>query len=128
MEGFEHDAASVLANKLDEVVRNCWQTNHLFSPCIAVIGKRGLAKIPADLQPVFIAAARDASVHQREAAKIKGDEAFAALAKLGMTFFPMADSEREITRQLMREKLWVPFTQSNPVTGPVLAAIEASRS
>lgn len=128
VEGFEHDAASVLANKLDEVVRNCWQTNHLFSPCIAVIGKRGLAKIPADLQPVFIAAARDASVHQREAAKIKGDEAFAALAKLGMTFFPMADNERETTRQLMREKLWVPFTQSNPVTAPVLAAIEASRS
>lgn len=128
VEGFEHDAASVLANKLDEVVRNCWQTDHLFSSCIAVIGKRGLAKIPADLQPVFIAAARDASIHQREAAKIKGIEAFTALAKLGMTFFPMADSERETTRQLMREKLWVPFTQRNPVTGPVLAAIEASRS
>lgn len=127
VEGFEHDAASVLANKLDEVVRNSWQTNHLFSPCIAVIGKRGLAKIPADLQPAFIAAARDASIHQREAAKIKGAEAIAALTKGGMTFFPMSDAERENTRQLMREKLWVPFTQTNPVTAPVLAAIDAAR-
>ena len=127
VEGFEHDAASVLANKLDEVVRNSWQTNHLFSPCIAVIGKRGLAKIPADLQPAFIAAARDASIHQREAAKIKGAEAIAALTKGGMTFFPMSDAERESTRQLMREKLWVPFTQTNPVTAPVLAAIDAAR-
>lgn len=127
VEGFEHDAASVLANKLDEVVRNSWQTNHLFSPCIAVIGKRGLAKIPADLQPAFIAAARDASVYQREAAKIKGAEAIAALTKAGMTFFPMADTEREGMRQLMREKLWVPFTQTNPVTAPVLAAIDSAR-
>jgi len=127
VEGFEHDAASVLANKLDEVVRNSWQTNHLFSPCIAVIGKRGLAKIPADLQPAFMAAARDASIHQREAAKIKGAEAIAALTKGGMTFFPMSDAERENTRQLMREKLWVPFTQTNPVTAPVLAAIDAAR-
>ena len=127
VEGFEHDAASVLANKLDEVVRNSWQTNHLFSPCIAVIGKRGLAKIPADMQPAFIAAARDASIHQREAAKIKGAEAIAALTKGGMTFFPMSDAERDATRQLMREKLWVPFTQANPVTAPVLAAIDAAR-
>jgi TRAP-type C4-dicarboxylate transport system substrate-binding protein len=92
-----------------------------------VIGKRGLAKIPADLQPAFIAAARDASIHQREAAKIKGAEAIAALTKGGMTFFPMSDVERENTRQLMREKLWVPFTQTNPVTAPVLAAIDAAR-
>ena len=127
VEGFEHDAASVLANKLDEVVRNSWQTNHLFSPCIAVIGKRGLAKIPADLQPVFIAAARDASVYQREAAKVKGAEALATLAKGGMTLYPMADAERAATRQLMRDKLWVPFTQSNPVTAPILAAIDAAR-
>lgn len=127
VEGFEHDAASVLANKLDEVVRNSWQTNHLFSPCIAVIGKRGLAKIPVDLQPVFIAAARDASVYQREVAKVKGAEALATLAKGGMTLYPMADAERAATRQLMRDKLWVPFTQSNPVTAPVLAAIDAAR-
>jgi TRAP-type C4-dicarboxylate transport system substrate-binding protein len=128
VEGFEHDAASVLANKLAEVVNHSWQTNHLFSPCIAVIGKRGLAKIPADQQATFLAAARDASLYQRQAADVKGVEAIATLGKLGMTFFPMADAERNSTRQLMREKLWVPFTQANPLTAPVLAAVDAARA
>lgn len=128
VEGFEHDAASVLANKLAEVVNNSWQTNHLFSPCIAVIGKRGLAKIPADRQATFVAAAHDASLYQRQAADRKGAEAIAALGKLGMTFYPMAENERASTRQLMREKLWVPFTQTNPLTAPVLAAIDAARA
>src|SRR5471030_212244 len=127
VEGFEHDAASVLANKLDEVVRNSWQTNHLFSPCIAVIGKRGLAKIPADLHTAFVQAAHDASISQRQAAAVKGAEALQALAKGGMTFYPMVDAERDSTRKLMREKLWVPFTQSNPSMAPVLAAIDAAR-
>lgn len=127
VEGFEHDAASVLANKLDEVVRNSWQTNHLFSPCIAVVGKRGLAKIPADLQPAFLEAAKEASIHQRSAAAVKGAEAIAALAKGGMTMYPMADAERASVRTLMREKLWVPFTQTNPSMAPVLAAIDAAR-
>jgi tripartite ATP-independent transporter DctP family solute receptor len=127
VEGFEHDAASVLANKLDEVVRNSWQTNHLFSPCIAVVGKRGLAKIPADLQPAFLEAAKEASIHQRAAAAVKGAEAIAALTKGGMTLYPMADAERASVRSMMREKLWVPFTQTNPSMAPVLAAIDAAR-
>jgi len=28
----------------------------------------------------------------------------------------------------MREKLWVPFTQTYPVTAPVLAAIDKARA
>ncbi|AZD01934.1 TRAP transporter substrate-binding protein [Pseudomonas chlororaphis] len=128
VEGFEHDAASVLANKLDEVVSHSWQTDHLFSPCIAVIGKRGLAKIPADLQPVFMAAAREASVSQRRAAAIKGAEAIAALGKGGMTFFPMADAERASIRTLMRDKLWLPFTRTTPSMASVLGLIDAARA
>jgi TRAP-type C4-dicarboxylate transport system substrate-binding protein len=92
-----------------------------------VIGKRGLAKIPADLQQAFVQAAQEASVHQRTAAAVKGAEAIAALGKGGMTFFPMADAERESIRKVMREKLWVPFTQTNPSMAPVLAAIDAAR-
>jgi tripartite ATP-independent transporter DctP family solute receptor len=128
VEGFEHDAASVLANKLNEVVQNSWQTNHLFSPCITVIGKRGLAKIPADLHAPFLEAAREAALYQRHAASSKGAEALAALQKGGMTFYPMAPAERDSVRKEMREKLWVPFTKTNPVTAPVLAAIERTRA
>ncbi|MDB5831594.1 MAG: C4-dicarboxylate transporter substrate-binding protein [Caballeronia sp.] len=128
VEGFEHDAASVLSNKLNEVVQNSWQTNHLFSPCITVIGKRGLAKIPDAIKPQFLDAAREASLYQRQEAASKGADALGALKKAGMTFYPMADAERNNVRKLMRDKLWVPFTQSNPVTAPVLAAIDAARA
>ena len=31
VDGFEHDAATVLASKLNEVVSSCWLTEHLFS-------------------------------------------------------------------------------------------------
>ena len=51
VDGFEHDAATVLASKLDEVVKSCWLTEHLFSPMVVVIGKRGMDKIPAELRP-----------------------------------------------------------------------------
>ncbi|WP_020070556.1 TRAP transporter substrate-binding protein [Paraburkholderia caledonica] len=128
VEGFEHDAASVLSNKLNEVVQNSWQTNHLFSPCITVIGKRGLSKIPDAIKPQFCEAAHEASLYQRQAAATKGADAIASLKKAGMTFYPMADAERANIRKLMREKLWVPFTRSNPVTAPVLAAIDAARA
>jgi tripartite ATP-independent transporter DctP family solute receptor len=128
VEGFEHDAASVLANKLNEVVQNTWQTNHLFSPSITVIGKRGLSKIPDALKGPFLEAAREASVYQRQAAATKGADALAALKKQGMTFYPMADAERDAVRKEMRDKLWVPFAQTYPVTAPVLAAIDKARA
>ena len=41
VDGFEHDAATVLASKLNEVRKSCWLTEHLFSPMVVVIGKRG---------------------------------------------------------------------------------------
>jgi len=93
-----------------------------------VIGKRGLAKIPDAIKPQFLDAAREASLYQRQEAASKGADALGALKKAGMTFYPMTDAERNSVRKLMRDKLWVPFTQSNPVTAPVLAAIDAARA
>jgi tripartite ATP-independent transporter DctP family solute receptor len=128
VDGFEHDAASVLANKLNEVVSNSWQTNHLFSPCLTVIGKRGMSKIPDALKAPFKQAALEASHYQRQAAATKGVESLELLKKSGMTLYPMADGERDSVRKLMREKLWVPFTQQYPVTAPVLSAIDRART
>lgn len=128
VEGFELDAGTILANKLNETVSNSWQTNHLFSPCIAVMGKRTLAKIPKELQPLFIQAAHDASVQQRAIAASKGDEAMKALKDAGIKFFPMAQSERDSVINVMREKLWLPFASENPSIAPALTAIEAARA
>src|SRR5262245_55842319 len=47
VDGFEHDAATVLASKLNEVTKSCWMTEHLFSPMVVVISRRSQEKIPA---------------------------------------------------------------------------------
>jgi TRAP-type transport system periplasmic protein len=128
VDGFEHDAATVLSSKFNEVVSNCWLTNHLFSPSITAIGKRGLAKVPADLQPAFLKAAEEASQYQRQVAGSKGKEALAALGKAGIVFHPMDPAERQRIRQAMEDKLWPSVTSQYPVTKPMMDIINRSRA
>ncbi|WP_233233767.1 TRAP transporter substrate-binding protein [Bordetella sp. LUAb4] len=127
VDGFEHDAATVLSSKFNEVVSNCWLTNHLFSPSITAIGKRGLAKVPKDLLPAFHQAAKDADNFQRQAAGNKGKDALAALEKAGIAFHPMDPAERQSIRHTMETKLWPTVTAQYPVTKPMLDIINAQR-
>src|SRR2546422_1360584 len=72
VDGFEHDAGTVLASKLNEVVKHCWMTEHLFSPMVCIMGKRGLDRIPAALRPAFMQAATDSTVQLRKIGTEKG--------------------------------------------------------
>ena len=128
VDGFEHDAATVLSSKLNEVVKFCWLTEHLFSPMIVVIGKRGMDKIPADLRPAVQKAAAEATTHQRELAAVKGGEAITELTKLGIVFTPMAKAERDSVRKEMEAKLWAGFAKDQPVTKPLFEAISKARA
>ena len=128
VDGFEHDAATVLASKLNEVVKSCWLTEHLFSPMVVVIGKRGMDKIPAGLRPAFMKAAADATARQRAVATDKGNQAIEALTKLGLTFYPMQKSERESVRKEMETRLWASFAKEHPETAPLFTAISAARA
>ena len=128
VDGFEHDAATVLSSKLNEVVKFCWLTEHLFSTMIVVIGKRGWDKIPADLRPAVQKAAAEATTHQRELAAVKGGEAIAELAKLGIVFTPMAKAERDSVRKEMETRLWAGFAKDQPVTKPLFEAISKARA
>lgn len=128
VDGFEHDAAIVLASKLNEVTKYCWLTEHLFSPMIVVLGKRGMDKIPTDLRPVFMKAVADATAKQRATATEKGAQAVAALTKLGMDFSPMAKTERDMVRKEMENRLWAAFAKEHPATAPLFAAIAAARA
>ena len=128
VDGFEHDAATVLASKLNEVVNSCWLTEHLFSPMVVVIGKRGLDKIPADVRPAFMKAVNDATVEQRRIASQKSAAAIDELKRKGMTFFPMAAGERSAVRATMQANLWAGFAKQYPVTAPLFAAIDAARA
>lgn len=128
VDGFEHDTASVLQYKFAEITKNCWLTEHLFSPMVAVIGKRGLDKVPADIRPAFLKAATDATAYERGLAAEKGKAATEELKRLGVGFTPMAKAEREQVRKEMEAKVWASFTKENPATKPLFDAIAAART
>jgi tripartite ATP-independent transporter DctP family solute receptor len=127
VDGFEHDASTVLATKLYEVTRHCFLTEHLFPPMVAVIGKRGLDKIPADMRPAFLQAAQEASLYQRAQAAEKWRAAFEELKKLGIAFHPMAKPERDALRKQMEAQLWPAFAIQYPATRPLFQAIAGAR-
>lgn len=127
VDGFEHDAATVLASKLNEVTKSCWLTEHLFSPMVVVIGKRSLDRIPADLRPAFMKAVADSTAQQRALAGEKGAGAIEELKRKGMTFFPMAAADRAAVRKEMEARLWADFAKQYPLTGPLFAAIGNAR-
>ncbi|BAN26977.1 TRAP transporter substrate-binding protein [Caballeronia insecticola] len=127
VDGFEHDCATVLASKYDEVVKSCWQTNHVFSPLVVVMGRRALAKIPENLRPAFQKAAQDATVKQRAVAIQTAASAEQELKKRGMTFFPMSQADRDTTRREMQSQLYASFAKQYPATAPLFTAIAAAR-
>jgi tripartite ATP-independent transporter DctP family solute receptor len=127
VDGYEHDAATVLASKLYEVSKHCWLTEHLFSPMIAVIGKRGLDRMPADIRPAVVQAAAEATQFERGQAVAKGRAAMEELKRLGITFHPMAKAERDSVRHAMQTQLWAAFAVQYPATKPLFDAISAAR-
>lgn len=127
VDGLEHDPATMLASKLDEVVKSCWQTHHVFSPVVVVMGKRAMDRIPANLRPAFQKAVNDATVQQRAIAAQKATQAEQDLKQRGMTFYPMAPGERDTVRRELQSQLYVSFAKQYPATAPLFPAIAAAR-
>jgi tripartite ATP-independent transporter DctP family solute receptor len=127
VDGFEHDSGTVLASKLNEVVKHCWMTEHLFSPMVCIMGKRGVDRIPAELRPAFMKAAADSTVQLRKTGTDKGLQGIEDLKKLGITFTPMAKNERDQVRKEMETRLWAGFAKQYPETAPLFTAISAAR-
>ncbi len=128
VDGFEHDAGTVLASKLNEVTKSCWLTEHLFGPMTVVASRRCLDKIPAELRPAFMKAVADSTVQQRAIAFDKATSAIEELKKKGMTFFAMAPTERNAVRKEMEAKLWADFGKQYASTAPLFAAVNAARA
>jgi TRAP-type transport system periplasmic protein len=128
VDGYEHDPATTLSAKLYEVIKSCWLTEHLFPPMIAVIGKRGLDKLPQTIRPAVAKAATDATAFQRAQAVDHGKRAIEELKKLGIAYHPMLKDEREQVRREMETKLWAAFAAQYPPTKPLFEAIAANRA
>ncbi|RQR40062.1 MULTISPECIES: TRAP transporter substrate-binding protein [unclassified Burkholderia] len=127
VDGLEHDPATVLASRFDEIVKSCWQSHHVFAAMTVVMGRRALERIPANLRPAFDRAVADATAQQRAIATQKAAQAEAALKQHGMTFHPMAEAERAALRQAMHDRLYVAFAKQYPATAPLFPAIAAAR-
>jgi len=94
-------------SKLNEVVKFCWLTEHLFSTMIVVIGKRGWDKIPADLRPAVQKAARGS---HHPSARTGGGKGRRSDCRIGpswaLSSTPMAKAERDSVRKEMETRLW----------------------
>lgn len=128
VEGFEHDAGTVLASKFFEVTKSCWQTEHLFSPMVVAIGRRSMDRIPASLRPAFLKAVQESTTQQRVIANDKAGAAIEELKKKGMTFFPMSPADRATVRREMQARLWADFAKQYPATAPLFDAIAKVRA
>ncbi|GAB2901138.1 TRAP transporter substrate-binding protein [Paralcaligenes sp. KSB-10] len=127
VDGMEHDAATVITSKLNEVVKSCWQTQHVFSPLVAVMGKRSLAKIPEALRPAFMKAVHDATEQQRPIAAQKSEQANQQLKQQGMTFFPMVQAEHDAVHRKLQDTAYTSFAKKYPVTAPLFAAVASAK-
>ncbi|MFM0156427.1 TRAP transporter substrate-binding protein [Paraburkholderia sediminicola] len=127
VDGLEHDAPTVLSSKFNDVTHSCWQTRHVFSPLVVVMGKRTLDKIPLNLRPAFLQAVKETSIKQNTIALGKASEAEQALAQRGMAFFPMAQAERDAIRRQLQDNLYQTFAKQYPVTAPLLSSITAAK-
>jgi len=127
VDGFEHDPGTVLAYKWSEVSRQCLLTRHMYSTMCAFIGKRGLAKIPADLRPAFMQAAKAATVSAREQAAATEDEAMTELKKKGIVFTEMNPAERTAISEKIAKTLHPEFIAKYPATQALFDQIAAAR-
>jgi TRAP-type C4-dicarboxylate transport system substrate-binding protein len=128
VEGFELDPGSTVDQKLYELTKYCYMSEHLFMPLCAFIGTPSLEKVPADVRPAFLKAAEAATASHRIEANQRAQAMVETLKGHGVTFTPMAADERKALVQQMESRLWRPFAEKYPASKPIFDAIAASRS
>lgn len=126
VDGFEHDPGTVLSYKWYEVSRHCLQTRHIYTPLLAYIGKRGLAKIPAALIPQFQQAAAAATAACRAEVPKVEEEAMTQLREKGLTFLEVKPDELQDLKRRMSEELYTAYLKQYPATAPLFEKIKAS--
>lgn len=126
VDGFEHDPGTVLAYKLFEVTKFGFLTRHVYTPMLAYIGKRGLAKIPADLTEPFKQAAAYATKTSRAEVKDVEAEAVADLKTKGITLTEAPADEIAALKAKMAETLYPAYRKQYPATEPLYAQVKAT--
>lgn len=124
IDGLEHDAPTILANKFYEVAKHIALTQHIYNPITAVISNQSLAKVPTHLHSAFMDAAKEATTYQRGLAVSTEQKAFATLKQNGVQVNTI---DRAVFKQDV-QPLWSQFTTKYPDTKPILDAILSAQS
>lgn len=86
LDGFEHSAAMIVANKFYEVGKNVALTRHLFGPLVLACSMREWSKFTPEEQKAITEAAIAARDVNRRDAPAKENAALAVMKEKGMTF------------------------------------------
>lgn len=125
VDGFEHDAPTVLAGKYFEAAKVLTLTKHIYNPYNPMISARSFdSKIPKNLQEGFLAAAAEATTYSRGLA-IKAEAQ--AMAKLKAQGVQIVEADRAGFRKDVMP-LWQQFTDKYPNMRPVVDAIRTSNA
>ena len=123
IEGVEHDAPSVLANKFYEVANFCALTQHIYNPILVAMNTGSFERIPSEYKAAVLKAAAEATAFERKQAAEAESKAFDELKKKGVTVTAV---DREYFAKAVRP-VWTAFAKQYPSVQPVMDAIEAVR-
>lgn len=84
IDGQENPIPVIYTSKLYEVQKHLALTRHVFSPAMLVVAKRVFDSLPEDYRKIFVEAAHEAALHQREVCNKMENEYIETLKKNGM--------------------------------------------
>lgn len=108
LDGLEHSAAMILANRFYEVADNIALTRHLFGPLVFACSNQFWNSLSAEEQAEVQEAANFARDIERSLAPVREAEAFNALREAGMTIreidtTPMREAAMDVQEELAGE-------------------------
>ncbi len=128
VDALEQNAGTVLGMKFFEVTKNCYLSEHMFTPMSIAASARAMSKVPPSLMPAFRKAADEACAYQFAQTPDKVRQATDELVKRGVTFTAMSAGDRTTARQAVLHKVWQPFIEKYPLTKPLVSEIDSSRA
>ena len=92
IDGQENPVTVILANKFNEVQKYLALTHHVYNPQSVLMSKKTWDRLSKEEQDIIVAAAKEATVYQRQTSREASDKALAELKKT-MTVTEIAPAE-----------------------------------
>ena len=124
-DGLEAPPATVLDNKLNEVVKSLVRTQHMFSSLGIVGSSTRLARLSKEQQELLLTAGRDATKWSNTTLSQPGEkEAYKRMVALGMT---VSDPVNIVEWSKPMQRVWQQLTAKNPGAERLLNLIQETK-